>query len=141
MFLLENDPDIQQPDDLVDPATGEYHPLEVLKLYSLAIWSCRTVEQVALRYGYRVNWSAPYWSEGMPLELYWANLKTDYRGYAPEWRTGVQAYVHKFAAMVDGFERKGMVEHIDKFCEKVLTRDPSVLSELELQHLATLGAP
>ena len=138
-FLVQNSPEIESEEDLTDPETGDFFPLETLKTAAKSVWSPVRMEQIAKRHGFSIDWSAPYWSEAMPVELYWANLKHDYRAYDKSWRgKDVDQYIHKFAtaASLEPGQMKNMVEHTDKFVQAVLHRDTKVLTPLQLSQLS-----
>jgi hypothetical protein len=140
-FLIENSPYFDSPNDCIDEDTGEYFSLDTLKQACVAVWRPGYVEQTIHNNGFEVFWSAPYWSEGMPVELYWAGLKGDYRKYDKKWRdrATIEKFVYDYARKVleEEFELKGLVEHTDKWVEKVLNRDPATLNPLELGNFPT----
>ena len=135
-FLVCNSPFYDSPQDCVDDNTGEYFELEILKQACVAVWRPSYVEQTIHNFGFEIWWSAPYWSEGMPVELYWSGLKGDYRSYDKKWRdrTTIEKFTYDYAGKILQAEGEllGYVEHTDKFVEKVLKRDPTALNALEL---------
>jgi len=136
-WIVDNNPAYYSLLDLVDPDTGDFIEINDLRALALETYSIFKLEQLAHTYGYVVKWSAPYWSEGMPVEPYWANLKVDYRGWEPKFKIkDVSNSIHKFAAKIQGSERDEIlkfVQHTDKFCRAVLQKDPGVLTPLVLQ--------
>ena len=136
-FLVDFSPTHDNPDDCRDPDTGEFYDVSVLRQACIAAWRPRVVEQCLLTRGHAVRWSAPYWSEAMPVEPYWAGLKRDRRGYTKKERdaTPVKKFVNLYAAAVSGEELAKLVQHTEKFVEQVLKKDPSVLNALELANL------
>lgn len=138
-FLQDNSPEFQNtpPEDLIDPDTGDLYDLESLRMACAGVWRPNYVEQILHRKGHGVRWSAPYWSEGMPVELYWAGMKQDYRSYDKKWRDKItmEKYCAKYAGSVEDFELKGMVEHTDRVMRRVQDRDPSLLNPLELSNM------
>ena len=75
-----------------------------------------------------VDYQAPNWPQSNPVELYWGNLKWDYRSLDLGDKTAdVGGAVRAFAAAVTVADVEGWVLHTDDFCRSVVARDPEAI--------------
>ena len=97
------------------------------------------VKQVAGRYGFSIDFTPPYWPQLQPVELFWANLKCDWRLY---WdakdRKDVPGFVRTFSKKIAFKDLSGWCEKTEKFARAVRDRDASVLTPLELEHIGRI---
>ena len=94
------------------------------------------IEEVAARFNARVEWTAPYWPECQPVELFNNNLKADYKDRDHDERDpNVGEAVFDFCCSVPTADAQRWVEKTDIFCRAVCERDESVLTPLILELL------
>lgn len=80
-----------------------------------------------------VDYQAPNWPQSNPVELYWGNLKWDYRSLDLGDKTAdVGGAVRAFAAAVTVADVEGWVLHTDDFCRSVVARDPEAIGDFDL---------
>ena len=95
------------------------------------------IKRIAGYYEYTVDFTAPYWPQGQPVELFWSNMKSCWRF---EWpaaqRRDVIAFVQQFFSSVSEEDLDAWVCHTDKFSQAVVDQDGSVLKPLELELLS-----
>jgi hypothetical protein len=97
------------------------------------------VAQIAGRYGFRVEFTPPYWPQLQPVELFWSNLKFDWRAmYDAKDRKDVTGFIRKFALAVSTADLKGWCEKTEKYARAVRERDATVLTPLELEHIGRI---
>jgi len=109
------------------PARGE---LVTLAEEHTAADPCK-IASIAGEFGYNVEWTAPMWPQCMPQELYWGNMKGDYRGWdLKDKKDDVEKSVRLFDMNVEERDVRGWVEKTDKFCQAVVDKDADTLGEL-----------
>jgi hypothetical protein len=97
------------------------------------------VSQIAGMYGFRVDFTPPYWPQLQPVELLWANLKFDWRSmYDAKDRKDVPRFVRTFAMAVNTSDLRGWCEKAETYARAVRDRDASVLAPLELEHISRI---
>jgi transposase len=119
---------------------GKFHSRSYLQgLAKSCASACpRKVEELAKEFGGRVEFTPPYWPQVQPQELYWSNMKIDYRGWdAVDKVENVGASVRQFADIVKVDDVRGWVRKTEKFCAAVLAKDSTVLDSLTLD---TIGS-
>ena len=83
---------------------------------------------------WRVEFTAPYWSHTMPMELAWNNLKLDYRGWDTKSKVArVNESVKKFFNAVTSRDVEGFIRHTDEFAFKVAARDEAFLKSYDIE--------
>ena len=95
------------------------------------------IRQIAGKYAYTIDFTAPYWPQSQPVEAFWGNMKWCWRTeYGAADRKDVIAFVYRFFRIV-AVERHeevgGWCRKTDAFCKAVVDSDPTILSPLELE--------
>lgn len=92
------------------------------------------IKRIAGRFDYTIEWTPPYWPQCQMVELFWSNMKWDFRtNWSASHRKSVPVFVKTFFHTVKPSDLVGWCEKTDKFCNAVLTKDAAELKPLELQ--------